>query len=71
MLVPHGSGTSRAVEVSQTLVKALFGFGTVVMLVLLVLGGAAVTRGVSTTVEQRRARAGGFGDPIHNLHVEP
>lgn len=49
MLVPHGSGTSRAVEVSQTLVKALFGFGSVVVLVLLVLGGAAVTRGVSIT----------------------
>jgi murein DD-endopeptidase MepM/ murein hydrolase activator NlpD len=49
MLVPHGSGTSRAVEVSQTLVKALFGFGSVVVLVLLVLGGAAVTRGISIT----------------------
>lgn len=49
MLVPHGSGTSRAVEVSQTLVKALLGFGSVVLLVLLVLGGAALTRGVSIT----------------------
>jgi murein DD-endopeptidase MepM/ murein hydrolase activator NlpD len=49
MLVPHGSGTSRAVEVSQTLVKALLGFGSVVLLVLLVLGGAAVTRGISIT----------------------
>jgi murein DD-endopeptidase MepM/ murein hydrolase activator NlpD len=49
MLVPHGSGTSRAVEVSQTLVKALLGFGSVVVLVLLVLGGAAITRGVSIT----------------------
>lgn len=49
MLVPHGSGTSRAVEVSQTLVKALLGFGTVVVLVLLVLGGAAITRGISIT----------------------
>jgi murein DD-endopeptidase MepM/ murein hydrolase activator NlpD len=49
MLVPHGSGTSRAVEVSQTLVKALLGFGSVVVLVLLVLGGAALTRGVSIT----------------------
>ena len=49
MLVPHGSGTSRAVEVSQTLVKALLGFGSVVILVLLVLGGAAVTRGISIT----------------------
>jgi hypothetical protein len=49
MLVPHGSGTSRAVEVSQTLVKALLGFGTVIVLVLFVLGGAALVRGVSIT----------------------
>jgi murein DD-endopeptidase MepM/ murein hydrolase activator NlpD len=49
MVVPHGSGTSRAVEVSQTLVKALLGFGSVVVLLLFVLGGAALTRGVSIT----------------------
>ena len=30
MLVPHGSGSSRAVEVSQTFVKALVGIGSVV-----------------------------------------
>ncbi|MGH7701396.1 MAG: peptidoglycan DD-metalloendopeptidase family protein [Gemmatimonadales bacterium] len=49
MLVPHGSGASRAVEVSQTVVKALLGMGGVVALVLVVLGGAAVARGVNIT----------------------
>lgn len=49
MLVPHGSGTSRAVEVSQTVVKALLGMGSVVALLLLVLGGAAIARGVNIT----------------------
>ena len=36
MLVPHGSGSSRAVEVSQTVVKALVGIGSVVALLFLV-----------------------------------
>ncbi|HXF94645.1 MAG TPA: peptidoglycan DD-metalloendopeptidase family protein [Gemmatimonadales bacterium] len=49
MLVPHGSGSSRAVEVSQTVVKALLGMGSVVALLLLVLGGAAIARGVNIT----------------------
>ena len=49
MLVPHGSGSSRAVEVSQTVVKALLGMGSVVALLLLVLGGAAITRGINIT----------------------
>ena len=49
MLVPHGAGASRAVEVSQTVVKALVGIGSVVALLLFVLGGAALTRGVSIT----------------------
>ncbi len=49
MLVPHGSGASRAVEVSQTVVKALVGIGSVVALVFLVLGGAAISRGVNIT----------------------
>jgi murein DD-endopeptidase MepM/ murein hydrolase activator NlpD len=49
MLVPHGSGASRAVEVSQTVVKALVGIGGVVALLLLVLGGAALSRGVNVT----------------------
>lgn len=49
MVVPHGSGASRAVEVSQTVLKALLGMGSVVALLLLVLGGAALTRGVNIT----------------------
>ena len=49
MLVPHGSGKSRAVELSQTVVKTLVGMGSVVALLLLVLGGAALSRGVNVT----------------------
>src|SRR6266581_2533583 len=49
MLVPHGSGASRAEEVSQTVVKALVGIGSVVALTFLVLGIAAISRGVSIT----------------------
>jgi murein DD-endopeptidase MepM/ murein hydrolase activator NlpD len=49
MVVPHGSGASRAVEVSQTVLKALLGMGSVVALLLLVLGGAALTRGINIT----------------------
>jgi murein DD-endopeptidase MepM/ murein hydrolase activator NlpD len=49
MLVPHGSGSSRAVEVSQTVVKALVGIGGIVALLFLVLGGTALSRGVNVT----------------------
>src|SRR5258706_13096756 len=49
MLVPHGSGSSRAVEVSQTVVKALLGIGSVLVLLVLVLGGTALSRGVNVT----------------------
>src|SRR3989449_7803948 len=49
MVVPHGSGASRAVEVSQTVVKALAGIGSVVALTFLVLGVAAISRGVNIT----------------------
>src|SRR5256885_8159583 len=49
MMVPHGSGSSRAVEVSQTVVKALVGIGSVVALLFLVLGGTALSRGVNVT----------------------
>jgi len=48
-LVPHGSGASRAVELSTTVVKTLVGLGSVVALALLVLGGAALSRGVNVT----------------------
>jgi murein DD-endopeptidase MepM/ murein hydrolase activator NlpD len=49
MVVPHGSGSSRALEVSQTFVKALAGIGSVVALAFLVLGVAAISRGVNIT----------------------
>src|SRR2546427_3975756 len=49
MVVPHGAGSSRAVEVSQTFVKALIGIGSVVALTFLVLGVAAISRGVNIT----------------------
>ena len=49
MVVPHGSGSSRAVEVSQTVLKTFVGIGSVLVLLLLVLGGAALSRGVSIT----------------------
>lgn len=49
MLVPHGSGSSRAVEVSQTVVKALIGIGGIVALLFIVLGGTALSRGVNVT----------------------
>ena len=49
MLVPHGSGSSRAVEVSHAVVKSLVGIGGVVALVMVVLAGAAIARGVNIT----------------------
>jgi murein DD-endopeptidase MepM/ murein hydrolase activator NlpD len=49
MVVPHGSGSSRAVEVSHAVLKTLVGIGGVIVLLLLVLGGAALSRGVSIT----------------------
>lgn len=49
MVVPHGSGASRAVEVSHSVLKTLVGIGSVLVLLLLVLGGAALSRGVSIT----------------------
>src|SRR2546428_13463792 len=49
LVVPHGSGASRAVELSQTVVKALGGIGSVVALTFLVLGVAAISRGVNIT----------------------
>src|SRR2546422_1067182 len=59
MLVPHGSGASRAVELSQTVVKALVGIGSVIALLFLVLGGAAQHE------EQERDYA---PDPHQGLH---
>jgi len=80
MLVPHGSGASRAVELSQSVVKALVGFGTVLAIVLLVLGGAALSRGISITrsralerenqlladeIQRMRERLVGLRDTMH------
>src|SRR5256712_5232873 len=48
-VVPQGEGSSGAVEVSQTCVKALVGIGSVVALTFLVLGVAAISRGVNIT----------------------
>ena len=56
MFVPHGSGTSRTVEVSQTVVRTLLGMGGVVALLVLILGGAAVARGISITRSRALAR---------------
>jgi len=49
MLVPHGAGASRAVELSHTVVKTFVGIGSVVLLVIAVLGVAAIARGVNIT----------------------
>src|SRR5258707_585163 len=49
MVVPHGSGVSRAVELSQTVVKAVVGISSVLVLLVLVLGSAAIARGGNIT----------------------
>jgi murein DD-endopeptidase MepM/ murein hydrolase activator NlpD len=82
MLVPHGSGSSRAVEVSQTFVKALIGIGSVVALTFLVLGVAAISRGVNITrsralenenrlladeIQRMRERMAGLRDTLHRF----
>src|SRR3989454_7665105 len=80
MLVPAGSRSSRAVEVTQTVVKALVGIGSVVALLFLVLGGTALSRGVNVTrsralerenqllaseIQRLRERLGGLRDTIN------
>jgi murein DD-endopeptidase MepM/ murein hydrolase activator NlpD len=82
MLVPHGAGASRAVEVSQTVVKALVGFGSVVALLFLVLGGAALSRGINITrsralehenrlladeIQRLRERMAGLRDTLNTI----
>ncbi|HEY6159256.1 MAG TPA: hypothetical protein VIV88_17545, partial [Gemmatimonadales bacterium] len=82
MVVPHGSGLSRAVEVSQTFVKTLVGIGSVVALTFLVLGVAAISRGVNITrsralenenrvlaneIQQMRERMAGLRDTLHRF----
>src|SRR5437588_804696 len=82
MVVPHGSGLSRAVEVSQTFLKTLVGIGSVVALTFLVLGVAAISRGVNITrsralenenrvradeIQQRREGMAGRRDTLHRV----
>ena len=82
MVVPHGSGSSRAVEVSQTFVKALLGIGSVLVLAFLVLGVAAISRGVNIThsralenenriladeIQRMRERMSGLRDTLHRF----
>jgi len=82
MVVPHGSGSSRALEVSQTFVKALVGIGSVVALTFLVLGVAAISRGVNIThsralenenriladeIQRMRERMVGLRDTLHQF----
>src|SRR5216683_688213 len=49
MLVPHGAGGSKSVAVSQAFLAGLAGIGSVVALTFLVLGVAALWRGVNIT----------------------
>ena len=81
MVVPHGSGASRAVEVSLSVVKALIGFGSVLGLVLVVLGGRGahaqhlrITRSralerenrlLSDEIQRMRSRLADLQDTLH------
>src|SRR5213596_988206 len=82
MVVPHGSGSSRAVGASQTLVKALGGTGREVALNYLVLDDAAITRGVNIRhsralknenrlladeIQRMRGRMTGLRDTLHRF----
>jgi murein DD-endopeptidase MepM/ murein hydrolase activator NlpD len=49
MLIPHDSGSSRAVEVSETVAQSLIGIGGLVVLAMVGLGIAAIARGVNIT----------------------
>lgn len=49
MLVPHGSGASRTVEVSDRFAQSLMTIGGLVVLAMIVLGLAAIGRGVNIT----------------------
>jgi murein DD-endopeptidase MepM/ murein hydrolase activator NlpD len=56
LVVPHGAGGSRAVEVSQAVFKTAVGLATAVVMVLLLLGGTALVRGVSISRGRSLAR---------------
>src|SRR5207244_4560485 len=68
MLVPHGSGSSRAVEVSHTLMKGLMGIGGILLLLVVVLGVAAIVRGASITRKRALERANRvLPDEVHRM----
>jgi hypothetical protein len=82
MLVPHGSGSSRAVEVSHAVLKSLMGIGGVVILGTVVLGLSAIARGVNVThnrmlrhenrvlvdeVQRMRERLVGLSDTLNTI----
>ncbi len=82
MLVPHGSGSSRAVELSHTVVKAFMGIGGVIVALVVVLGVAAIVRGVNITrnralerenrilageIQRMRERLVGLRDTINSI----
>jgi Peptidase family M23 len=69
MLVPHGSGASRAVELSHTVVKSLLGVASVITLVVTVLGVAAIARGVNITRNRTLERENRvLADEIQRMH---
>lgn len=55
MLVPHGAGSSRAVQLSDVVLKGLLGFGAFAALALVILAGTAIGRGLSVTRNRRLA----------------
>ncbi|HWA57787.1 MAG TPA: M23 family metallopeptidase [Gemmatimonadales bacterium] len=71
VVVPPGSGASKAIEVSQRLLKTATGFAGVVGLVALLLGYGTVTRSVdlqrSAALERENAR---LAEEIGRLHGE-
>src|SRR5207247_8918725 len=68
MLVPHGSGSSRAVEVSHTLMKSLMGIGGVLVLLVVVLGVTAIVRGVNITRNRALERENRvLGDEVQRM----
>lgn len=71
VLVPPGSGVSRAIEVSQRLLKTAIGFGGIVALVAVLLGYGTMSR----TVDMQRAAAletenSRLADELGRLHGE-
>jgi len=70
LLVPHGAGASRAVELSQTVLKAVLGIGAVLGVLVLVLGGAAIARGVNFTRSRALERENRvLADEIQRMRV--